>query len=111
MTLPGYGFHAIRGRSAISQRIEWQSPIPVPSIPLGRYGRVPAQLIVAPFVVLAWTDARSLVPMTAPRRFNPAVGLAGIGLFDLLRIDVARGLRDGRWMFSTDLSRDFWRIL
>ena len=111
VTLPGYGFHAIRGRSAISQRIEWQSPIPVPSIPLGRYGRVPAQLIVAPFVVLAWTDARSLVPMTAPRRFNPAVGLAGIGLFDLLRIDVARGLRDGRWMFSTDLSRDFWRIL
>ena len=111
VTLPGYGFHAIRGRSAISQRIEWQSPIPVPSIPLGRYGRVPAQLIVAPFVVLTLTDARSLVLMTAPRRFNPAVGLAGIGLFDLLRIDVARGLRDGRWMFSTDLSRDFWRIL
>jgi hypothetical protein len=45
------------------------------------------------------------------RGLHPAVGLGGIGLFDLLRVDVARGLRDGRWLFSIDASRDFWRIL
>jgi hypothetical protein len=42
---------------------------------------------------------------------KPAVGLGAIGLFNLLRADVARGLRDGRWMFSVDVTRDFWRIL
>jgi hypothetical protein len=29
----------------------------------------------------------------------------------LLRIDVARGLRDGRWTLSIDLDRDFWPVL
>jgi hypothetical protein len=32
-------------------------------------------------------------------------------LFDLLRVDVARGLHDGRWIFSVDLMRDLWRVL
>jgi hypothetical protein len=41
----------------------------------------------------------------------PAVGVGGLGLFELLRLDVARGLRDGRWTFSLDVSRDYWGIL
>jgi hypothetical protein len=32
-------------------------------------------------------------------------------LFDLLRVDVARGFKDGRWMISADVMRDLWRIL
>jgi hypothetical protein len=39
------------------------------------------------------------------------VGLGVIGLFDVFRLDVARGLRDGRWMFSLDASREFWPVL
>jgi hypothetical protein len=37
------------------------------------------------------------------------VGL--LSVFDLLRFDVARGTRDGRWSFYFDVSRDFWPIL
>jgi hypothetical protein len=42
----------------------------------------------------------------------PVVGLGALGFFDLLRVDVARGLgREGRWLFSVDVTRDFWRVL
>ncbi len=111
VTLPGVGFHAIRGRTGVSQRIEWQHAVPGPSMPLGRYGRVPAQITLAPYAVLAWTDARTTSARLVSRGFHPALGLGGIGFFNLLRVDVARGLRDGRWMFSVDVAREFWRIL
>jgi hypothetical protein len=111
VTLPGQGYAALRGRSGVSQRVEWQHPVPGPTIPLGRYGRVPGEIKLAPFAVVAWTDGRTLSTTGLPRGVYPAVGLAGIGLFDLIRLDVARGLRDGRWLFSIDMTRDFWRIL
>jgi hypothetical protein len=46
----------------------------------------------------------------------PSLGVAFTGLFDLLRVDVARGLRrtsgiGGSWRFGVDISRDLWRIL
>jgi hypothetical protein len=31
--------------------------------------------------------------------------------FDLLRFDVARGIRHGRWTFAVDFTHDLWRIL
>ena len=111
VTLPGAGYAALRGRVGVSQRFEWHHPIPGPSIPLGRYGRVPGSITLAPFAVLGWTDARTTSALTVKKGFHPSVGLAGIGLFDLLRVDVARGLRDRRWLFTVDLTRDFWRIL
>jgi hypothetical protein len=111
VTLPGVGFHAVRGRSGVSQRVEWQHAVPGPSIPLGRYGRVPAQITLAPFAVLAWTDARTSSSRVGRRGVYPALGLGSLGFFNLLRMDVARGLRDGRWMFSVDVAREFWRVL
>jgi hypothetical protein len=41
----------------------------------------------------------------------PSVGAGFLTPFDLLRIDVARGLRNGRWTFSIDVSRQFWSVL
>ena len=41
----------------------------------------------------------------------PSVGVAGLFFFDLLRMDVARGLRDGRWMLGVDVERALWGIL
>ena len=111
VTLPGARFHAVRGRFGVSQRIEWQRAVPGPSIPLGRYGRAPGQIVLAPFVVLGYTDASTNSSRSVARGVHPAIGVAGIGLFDLLRIDVARGLRDRRWMFSIDVAREFWRIM
>ena len=111
VTLPGAGYASLRGRAGVSQRVEWHHAVPGPTISLGRYGRVPGRITLAPFAVLAWTDARTTTGRSAAKGLHPAVGIAGIGLFDLLRVDVARGLRDKRWLFSVDLTRDFWRVL
>ena len=47
-----------------------------------------------------------------PNGYMPAVGAAYLTPFDLVRIDVARGVgRNGRWMFAIDVTRDFWSIL
>jgi hypothetical protein len=43
--------------------------------------------------------------------FYPAFGVSLIAAFDLLRFDLSRGLRPGRWIFSVDVSRTFWSIL
>jgi hypothetical protein len=110
VTGPGYAFHELAGAIAGSQRLEWRSRVPFPSLSLGPYGRSPASATLAPYVHAVYV-AR---PATfQPRRLGwyPSLGLGAFAFFDLLRFDVARGLRDGRWTFSVDVTRDFWRIL
>ena len=123
---PGYDFHQFAARAGMSQRIELQFPVPFVSLPLGRYGRTPATITLAPFVNAAWIDRpvqarRHLIPSFPPveqdkpdagrRGWHPSIGVGALALFDLLRFDVARGLRDGRWTFNVDVSRAFWGIL
>jgi hypothetical protein len=122
-TAPGFEFHQFASTAAGTQRLEVQTPVPFVSFPLGRYGRTPASLTLAPFANLVWKNDESdpRVPLL-PRydtgsivedrlQFYPSVGLGVLALFDLVRFDVARGLRNGRWTFSVDVTRDFWRIL
>lgn len=99
---PGYVFHQFASRAAASQHAEVQFPVPFPSFTLGRYGKTPASMTLAPFVNAAWIDTKG---------WHPSVGIGALTIFDLLRFDVARGLRDGRWTFSVDFSRDLWSIL
>ncbi|MEO8910438.1 MAG: hypothetical protein ABI408_09440 [Gemmatimonadaceae bacterium] len=107
---PGYAFHEFLGRGGVSQRVEWRFLAPFVPIPLGRYGRAPGTITLAPFATAVWID-RS-VRFKAPRQgWYPAVGLGALSVFDILRVDVARGLRDGRWTFSVDIGRDFWSVL
>ncbi|MFN2566565.1 MAG: hypothetical protein ABR499_16330, partial [Gemmatimonadaceae bacterium] len=120
-TAPGYEYHDLVGAAGLSQRLEWQMPVPFVVVPLGRFGRVPARAILAPFAHVAIVDGdhdpvRRIAPglvARLPRRAGgyPSVGAGLLTLFDLVRFDVARGLRDGRWSFSVDVTRDFWRIL
>jgi hypothetical protein len=103
---PGYNFHEFVGTVGASQRLELRFPAPFPSFKLGRYGRTPATITLAPYVNTVWiSDIRG------PERWFPSVGLGALSIFDVIRLDVARGLRDGRWSFSMDIGRDFWRIL
>jgi hypothetical protein len=74
---------------------------------LGRFGRVPGTVVLAPYAHAVWLDAG----VDGAQGWYPAVGLGGIGFFDLLRLDVARGLRDGGWTFSVDVSRSLWPVL
>ncbi|MBX3132471.1 MAG: hypothetical protein KF689_03640 [Gemmatimonadaceae bacterium] len=104
---PGYEFHAFAGRAGFSQRVELQRRIPFVPIDLGRFGRVPGSLVLAPFAHAVWVHD----DLGGRSGWSPALGVGAIGLFDLLRVDVARGLRNGRWTFSLDLSRSLWPVL
>ncbi|MDF1504935.1 hypothetical protein [Roseisolibacter sp. H3M3-2] len=110
VTGPGYDFHQFAGRFGASQRVEWRVPVPFPPISLGRYGRSPARATLAPYAHTVYVARPSDV---RPGRggWSPALGAGAHVFFDLLRFDVARGLRDGRWTFSVDVTRDFWRVL
>jgi hypothetical protein len=107
----------------VSQRVELRTPAPFPSFKLGRYGRTPATVTLAPYVNTIWigdrTSARAAIAKTPLGSLStslrggwyPSVGIGALSIFDLIRFDVARGLRDGRWSFSVDVGRELWGIL
>ncbi|HEX9083196.1 MAG TPA: hypothetical protein VF836_00545, partial [Gemmatimonadaceae bacterium] len=107
---PGYDFHEFVGRGGVSQRIEYRFLAPFFGIPLGRFGRAPGTITLAPFAAAVWID-RSADFKPSRQGWYPAVGLGALTVFDVLRLDVARGLREGRWTFSVDIGRDFWSVL
>lgn len=104
---PGFSYHQFAGRAALSQRVEWQRSVPFVPLRLGRFGNVPSTLTWAPFATGLWVDTHG-----APGQgWHAAVGIGVLALFDQLRVDVARGVRDGRWTFSVDVARSLWPIL
>lgn len=112
ITAPGYDFHSLTGSSALSQRFEFRFPVSVPAVTLGRYGRTPAAATLAPYFNIAGiSGAKSVHALATPAGWYPSVGVAFLPLFDLMRFDVARGLHNGRWTFSFDITRDLWSIL
>ncbi len=110
MSGPGYGYHELTGTFGATQHVEWQFPVPFPSVGLGRFGRSPPNATLAPFAHVAVVH-RSAPFAPSRSGFYPSVGVAASFIFDILRIQTARGLRDGRWTFSIDLHRQFWGIL
>jgi hypothetical protein len=104
---PGYAFHRFAARRGMSQRLELQRRIPFVPMDLGRFGRVPATLVLAPYAHAVWVDGG----IDGTQGWYPSLGLGGLGFFDLLRVDVARGLRDGTWTFSVDVSPALWPVL
>ena len=114
VTAPGYRFHELVARGGVAQRLEWRTPVPFAPISLGRYGRSPATATLAPYANLVYLHHAGTRYFAEPARgagWYPSLGVGAYTFFDLVRLDVARGLRDGRWMFSVDVTRDFWRVL
>jgi hypothetical protein len=108
---PGYAYHAFVGQVAASLRAEWRLPIPVPSIPLGLYGMTPPSALLAPYLSADYVN-RSAGFRPLDTGWYPAAGVAVIGIFDLLRLDVARGLRSpGQWTFWFDVTPELWGIM
>ncbi len=104
---PGFAYHQFGGRAALSQRVEWQRSVPFVPLRLGRFGKVPSTLTWAPFATGLWVDTHG-----APGQgWHAAAGVGVLAFFDQLRIDVARGVRDGQWTFSVDVARSLWPIL
>ncbi len=99
---PGYSYHQLASRFGASERVEWQFPVPFIDVPLGRFGRAPGSATLAPFANAIYIDRGG---------WYPSLGIGTQLLFDLVRVDVARGLRNGRWTFSIDINRSFWSVL
>jgi hypothetical protein len=113
VTGPGYDYHAFVGALAGSEHVEWRFPIPAPAITIGRYGTTPHTFTLAPFAHVIYLDRPTPIPFRTSmieEGWYPSVGLGLLAFWDVLRFDVARGLRDGRWTFSFDLTRDLWGI-
>jgi hypothetical protein len=127
VSAPGYPFHSIVTDAAATEHIEFRAPVPFIPFSLGRFGRVPSQGTFALYghAVFANQFQQGFVipsgggiipdpgrPTGSPDNFYPSVGAAYILPFDIVRIDVARGLgHGGRWTFNIDVSREFWPIL
>lgn len=124
VSAPGYAFHELVGESALSQRVEVRVPAPFPTIRLGRFGRMPARATLAPYWNVVGLNqpepfiARGsrFTPVTDPltARESGWYNSVGVGLVlpsDLVRLDVARTLSTGRWLFSIDFTRAYWGIL
>jgi hypothetical protein len=111
VSAPGYTFHELAALAGASTRLEWRTPIPAPSISLGRFGKIPGEATLAPFMQATVARRALATDVDHPTGVYPSAGVALQPFFDLLRIQLARGLRNGRWTFDVDVSRDFWGIL
>ncbi len=107
---PGYDYHQFAGREGATARIEWRTRVPFFGLSLGPYGRAPASATLAPFATVLYT-ANAPPFSRMPAGWYPSLGLGALVLFDMVRVDVARGLRRGGWTFSLDVTRDLWSIL
>ncbi|NUQ21272.1 MAG: hypothetical protein HOQ09_09965 [Gemmatimonadaceae bacterium] len=107
---PGYDFHSFVARAGVTQHVELRLPVPFVPIDLGRFGRAPGEAHLAPFAHAIWVD-RPIASPSGRGGIYPSVGVGVLSPFEFLRVDVARGLRDGRWTFSVDVAREFWSVL
>lgn len=106
---PGYEYASIAGKAFVSQRAEFRFPVPAPSLPLGKYGRSPAHMTLAPFAQLLVAGGTRGDSVTSG--VYPSVGTGVLFFYDMIRFDVSRGLRNGYWQFSVDIDRGFWGLL
>jgi hypothetical protein len=110
VTGPGYDYHRFAATLAGSEHVELRFRVPFVPIGLGPWGRAPGSATLAPFVHAVYVhDAAPFAPYA--RGWYPSAGVGLSVLFDLVRVDVARGLRDGRWTFSFDLTRSLWDVM
>ena len=108
---PGYAWSSLSGKAIVSQRVEFRQPFPGPPVPLGKYGRAPGRIVLAPYVQATALGGSDHTSSTSKDGVYPSVGLGALMFFDLLRLDAARDLRNRRWSFGVDIDRGFWGIL
>jgi hypothetical protein len=111
LSAPGYEFHELAARAGLSQRVEWRTPIPFMPVPLGRFGKVPGEATIAPFIQGTLIRRAYDLDSAHPSGVYPSAGLALQPFYEMLRVQVARGLRNGQWKLNVDVSRDFWGVL
>ncbi|MBV6520617.1 MAG: hypothetical protein MNPFHGCM_00735 [Gemmatimonadaceae bacterium] len=110
VSAPGYRGDRFAARQLASLRGELGFPVRAPSLSLGRWGKTPGRATLVPFLHLLMVDGSAGFRIPAQGLY-PSAGIGILPAFDLLRLDLSRSIRDGRWAVTVDLGRDFWRIL
>ncbi|MEO7361653.1 MAG: hypothetical protein ABI120_15085, partial [Gemmatimonadaceae bacterium] len=108
---PGYAWSSLAGNVVVSQRVEFRQSFPGPSIPLGKYGRAPGRIVLAPYAQATALGGANQTISANKDGVYPSVGLGALLFFDLLRLDVAHDLRHRRWSFGIDIDRGFWGVM
>jgi len=123
VSAPGFDVHALVGDRALSQLLEFHMPVPFPGARLGRFGRIPARVVLAPHwgaVGLHAVEPGTIIRRSGagpdPFRSRPtgwyhSAGVSLLALFEFVRLDVSREMPNGRWRFSIDANRAYWSIL
>ncbi len=106
---PGYAYHQFAGRVGARARVEWRTSVPFFGLSLGPYGKAPARATLAPFATAIYSGNEAAFASDRSGWY-PSLGVGALFFFDLVRVDVARGLRHGQWTFSLDVTRDLWSI-
>ena len=75
-----------------------------PWLRLGVFGSVGSTWLRASSVPLEWS-----VTETGQARFS--AGITAHGFWDLIRIDLGRGLNGGTWQAQLSLAHRFWHLL
>lgn len=104
-TLPGYGYRAYTGDWYGLGRISTSWGVAAPWVRPRATASVGAT---------ARRQDRSLPPPWSPAEAaTPRVSAGvGVGLFwDVLRVDLSRGLSGGRWEWNVSVNRTFWSLL
>lgn len=108
---PGYGYHRFAGRVGATLRVEPRIRVPFISLPLVVFReKAPPWATLAPYGHLVCVDDGDPRYGDASGCY-PAVGVGFSIMYDVLRLDLARGLRDGQWTFGIDAARMFWGFL
>ncbi|MDQ8164149.1 MAG: hypothetical protein P3A28_00135 [Gemmatimonadota bacterium] len=108
ITAPGYAARSLRAPAGAVARAEWHVTVGSLPLNLGRFGRTQAPVTLAPFAVGAW---RTGITPGEPAHAR-SVGLGMISAYNLIRLDLARGVdASGGWTIRIDFSRTWWPIL
>ncbi len=110
-TGPGYAYHLFAASIGASHRVEWRMPVEFPAVSLGRFGKTPGRATLAPFMHAVYVGGDAPDHVTRLSGWYPSAGAGVLLFFDLIRLDAARGLKNGRWSLSIDIERQFWGIL
>ncbi len=109
---PGYDYHRFATRLGGRLRIEPRIRVPFLRLPLIVYEeQSPPWATLAPYGHIVCVKGGEPDRFGAASGCYPAVGLGFSMLYDVIRFDVAKGLRDGEWTFGVDAARMFWGLL
>lgn len=110
-TLPGTEYRRFGGRRYGLARVEWLRMVDLPPVGLGSFGRVEYRLAMGPFLAIGSAGGAIVgTPWEPSGGLQPVLGVAIVGLFGLVRVEVGVAPGTGTLGISGDLVRPWWGL-